>query len=101
MTQCEVQVKNATARYTAEAGAGMVSVVLDFETLVGGAEKILQRFRSVINQYGSRIKLAVIEDITSNPTCHMPLKQLLELFNAADIMGESALESLSLHNMTS
>ena len=82
------QVVNAAARFAAHAGAGILSVVLDLETLLAGKDAILQRFKGVVHQYSSRIRLAIIDHVTSNPTCHMPLEQLAAMFRANGIRGD-------------
>ena len=65
----------------------MISVVLDLETLIQGSDSILERFKSVINQYSGRLKLAVLDHITSAPTYHMPIVKLAKLFRAAGVSG--------------
>ena len=84
----EWQVVNAVARSTARAGASMVSVVLDLETLQAGNQAILQRFGSVLKQYGNRLRLAIIDHVTSAPTYHMPLKELAEMCRSYAVSGE-------------
>lgn len=66
----------------------MVSVVLDLETLQAGDQAILQRFGSVLKQYGNRVRLAIIDHVISAPTYHMPLKELAEMCKSYSVSGQ-------------
>ena len=81
------QVRNAASRFSARAGAGIVEVLLDLDTLLKGSEAVVGRFRSTLAQYGSRIKLAVIDHITSSPTIHMPVTAIAALCQTYGIKG--------------
>ena len=67
----------------------MIEVLLDLATLQAGSAAVCECFRRVLAQWGSRIKLAVIDHVTSNPTVHLPVAQIAALCRASDIKGSS------------
>lgn len=89
------KVMNAVARHTSRANAGMVFVNLDLETLKKGNDAVIERFASIVRQYGSRIQLAIVDHISSNPTYHMPLERLIQLFKTQNIPGKSYVSSVT------
>lgn len=88
-----LQVRSAVARCAATSGAGIVDVILDLETLLGGKAVILQRFRAVLHRFGARIKLAVLDHITSAPTVHLPISEI------AAACADNQTEGQNRHNL--
>ena len=84
------QVRNAASRFSARAGAGIVEVILDLATLLQGKRAITARVESTIGQYGSRIKLAILDHITSSPTVRMPVQEIAAACQRHGIKGKAA-----------
>lgn len=82
------QIRNAASRFAARAGAGIVEVILDLETLLQGQQAIAARVESTVGQYASRIKLAILDHITSSPTVHMPVKDIAAVCQRHGINGK-------------
>ena len=67
----------------------MIEVLLDLASLQAGGAAVLECFRRVLEQWGSRIKLAVIDHVTSTPTMHLPVAQIAALCRASGVKGAS------------
>lgn len=82
------QVANALARTAERAGAGLVVVDLDLDTLVTGAEAIVARFRAALRGAPrGRVRLAVIDHIGSNPPIEFPLPAIIQACRSAGAKG--------------
>lgn len=68
-----------------------MEVILDLKTLLQGQKAIAARVESTVSQYGNRIKLALIDHITSSPTVHMPVQEIAAVCHRYNIKGESHL----------
>ena len=67
----------------------MIEVLLDLATLQAGSAAVLECFRRVLEQWGGRIKLAVIDHVTSTPTVHLPVAEIAALCRASGVKGAS------------
>ena len=75
-----------------------MEVILDLETLLQGQQAITARFKSTLVQYGSRIKLAILDHITSSPTVHVPVRDVAAICKTYGIKGETHSVTPPLHN---
>lgn len=79
---------NALARTAERAGAGLVIVDLDLDTLLAGAEAIVARFRAALQGAPcGRVRLAVVDHIGSNPPFEFPLPALIAACRDAGAKG--------------
>lgn len=84
------QVKNALARAAARSGAGLIEVQLPLSRLAGGPADVAAAFNEALTAGRGRVKLAVIDHISSFPPFTFPVQQLCSLCRAAGAKGAHA-----------
>ena len=88
-TRATCQVANALARTAERACAGLVVVDLDLDTLLAGDAAITARFRAALAAVPrGRVRLAVVDHISSNPPVEFPLPAIVAACRAAGAKGE-------------
>ncbi len=82
------QVANALARTAERAGAGLLVVELDLDTLLAGGAAVAARFRAALAAAPrGRVRLAVVDHIGSNPPVEFPLREIIPACRAAGAKG--------------
>lgn len=82
------QVANVMARAAERAGAGLVVVDMDLDTLLAGDNAITARFRAALAAVPrGRVRLAVVDHIGSNPPVEFPLPAIIAACHAAGAKG--------------
>lgn len=76
------------ARTAERAGAGLVIVDMDLDTLLAGDGAITARFRAALAAVPrGRVRLAVVDHIGSNPPVEFPLLAIIAECHAAGAKG--------------